>query len=187
MKRRVGGLRNKQPIAPREPKFTYQIYFAEPDYLNSDGDIYSKGALVLHSLRYLIGDEAFFRALHRMAYPTKQLEAYTDGRQNRLVTTDDFKQIAEEESKMDLDWFFEVYLRQPVLPELEYEQVEGTGGMSVNFKWVTPNNLPFPMPIEVKIGEETKRVKVTGNFGWSPIQKGQELSVDPDGWILKSR
>lgn len=188
MKKRIGGLRNKQPIAPRESKFTYQIYFAEPDYLNSDGDIYSKGALVLHSLRFLIGDDAFFRALHRMAYPEKELESYTDGRQNRLVTTDDFKQIAEEESKMDLDWFFEVYLRQPVLPRLNVEQVENEQGrMSVNLKWETPGDLPFNMPVEIKIDNEIKRVKFTENFGRLPIERGQELTVDPNGWVLKTQ
>jgi aminopeptidase N len=186
MKNRAKNLKNKQAVAPREPKIAYQVYMSEPDYLNSDGDIYGKGAVILHTLRYLIGDDAFFRALHRMAYPTKEMETFTDGRQTRFVNTDDFKQIAEEESKMDLDWFFEVYLRQPELPKLTYEQVEGTGGMSVNFKWETPNNMPFNMPIEVKVGDEMKRVTVKDNFGWIPIQKGQELSVDPNGLILKS-
>ena len=46
-------------------------------------DIYFKGAWVLHTLRYLIGDDAFFRALRRMAYPRKEMESYTDGRQQR--------------------------------------------------------------------------------------------------------
>ncbi len=186
MKGRVNGLKNKQAVAPREPRFAYQIYFLAPEYTVSDGDIYGKGALILHTLRYLIGDEAFFRGLRRMAYPTKQMESIKDGKQNRFATTDDVKQIFEEESKMDLDWFFEVYLRQAELPKLEFEQVKGTGGMSVNFSWKTTNNLPFPMPIEVKIGDETKRINVKENFGWMPIQNGQELTVDPNGWILKT-
>ena len=73
-----------------KPKISYQVYMDAPDYKKSDGDIYGKGALVLHTLRYLIGDKAFFSALHHMAYPTKEMETYTDGRQERLVTTDDF-------------------------------------------------------------------------------------------------
>ncbi len=74
MKGRAKNFRNMQPIAPREPKIAYQVYMAEPDYVKSDGDIYGKGAYFLHTLRYLIGDEAFFKALHHMAYPTKQME-----------------------------------------------------------------------------------------------------------------
>ena len=64
-------------------------------YLKSDGDIYGKGAYFLHTLRYLIGDEKFFKALHHMAYPTKLMETYTDGRQERLVTTLSLIHISE--------------------------------------------------------------------------------------------
>lgn len=188
MKRRAKATRNIQPVAPREPKFAYEVYLAAPDYIKSDGDIYGKGAVVLHTLRYLIGDQAFFRALRRMAYPAKEMEKITTGRQTRFATTDDFRQIAEEESKMNLEWFFEIYLRQPFLPKLKVEQVENNQGtMSVNFTWETPDNLPFEMPIEVKVGDELKRIRVEKNFGWMPIQRGQELTVDPDGWILKAQ
>ncbi len=188
MKGRMRGTRNKQPVAPREPKIAYQVYMSEPDYLNSDGDIYGKGASILHTLRYLIGDKAFFKSLRRMAYPTKEMEKMTDGKQSRFVNTDDFLRIAEEESGMKLDWFFEVYLRQPALPKLKAEQVENNQGrQSVNFSWETPNNMPFNMPILVKIGNEIRRIEVKNNFGWMLLLKGEEFKVDPEGWILKSQ
>lgn len=182
MKVRAKATRNKQAVAPREPKISYQVYMAEPDFVGSDGDIYGKGAVILHTLRYLVGDDAFFRSIRRMSYPTKEMEKLTDGKQVRFVNTDDFKTIAEEESGMKLDWFFEVYLRQPLLPKLKVEQLENV----INFTWETPNNLPFEMPIEVKIGNEFKRVKVTDKFASMLIQKGQEFQVDPNGWILKA-
>jgi aminopeptidase N len=179
---RVKGLRNMQPVAPREPKIAYQVYMAEPDYTKSDGDIYGKGALILHALRYLIGDEKFFRALHHMAYPTKEMETYTDGRQERLVTTDDFLSIAEQDSGMKLDWFFELYLRQPKLPKL----VSEVSGNTLSLRWETPNNMPFPMPVDVVIDGKTQRVEMkdgraTVNFtGTAPV-------VDPKGWVLKAQ
>lgn len=153
---------------------------SEPDYLNSDGDIYGKGAYILHTLRYLIGDEAFFRALRRMAYPTKEMETFTDGRQTRLVNTDDFLTIAEQESKMELDWFFELYLRQPKLPRL----VNETAGNTLSLRWETPNNMPFPMPVDVEISGKAQRVemkdgKATVNFS------GADPVVDPKGWVLR--
>jgi aminopeptidase N len=174
--------RNMQPVAPREPKFAYQVYLAEPDYVNSDGDIYVKGAAVLHTLRYLIGDDAFFRALRRMAYPTKQMESWTDGRQTRLVTTDDFLRIAEQESKMDLDWFFEMYLRQPKLPKLITE----TAGNTMNFRWETPNNMPFPMPVELGVDGGVRRVEMKSGRG-SVTFSGTPPVVDTKGWILKTQ
>jgi aminopeptidase N len=192
MKKRVKGLKNQQPVAPREPKISYQVYMSAPDYINSDGDIYGKGALFLHALRYLIGDEAFFKALHHMAYPTKQMETYTDGRQERLVNTDDFLTIAEQDSGMKLDWFFEMYLRQPKLPKLNSNiailQSGPTSGMQhVVLSWETPNNMPFPMPIDVVINGKTQRIemkdgKATVNYTGTTMPV-----IDPDGWVLKAQ
>jgi aminopeptidase N len=182
MQARVKRLRNTQPVAPREAKIAYQVYMEAPDYTQSDGDIYDKGALILHTLRYLIGDDAFFRALHHMAYPTKEMETYTDGRQERLVTTDDFLAIAEKDSGKNLDWFFELYLRQPKLPKL----VSEVSGNTLNLHWETPNNLPFPMPIDVEINGKTQRVEMKDgrasvNFtGTIPV-------IDPKGWVLKTQ
>jgi aminopeptidase N len=182
MKGRVTGLRNMQPVAPREAKIAYQVYMAEPDYLKSDGDIYGKGALILHSLRYLIGDDAFFRSLRRMAYPTKEMEKLTDGRQERLVNTDDFLTIAEQESKMDLDWFFELYLRQPKLPKL----VRQTQGSRLGLMWDTPNEMRFPMPIDIVVDGKTRRVEMKDGKG-SVDYTGAVPTVDPNGWVLRAQ
>lgn len=182
MAARAKGFKNKQPVAPREPKIAYQVYMSEPDYLNSDGDIYGKGAYVLHTLRYLIGDEAFFRALRRMAYPTREMEKLTDGRQERLVNTDDFLTIAEEESKMDLDWFFELYLRQPKLPTLITE----TAGNTLKLRWETPNNMPFPMPINVVTDGKQQRIEMKNGVG-SVNFTGTAPAIDPDRWVLRTQ
>ena len=182
MQNRVKRTRNMQPVAPREPKIAYQVYMAEPDYLKSDGDIYDKGALVLHALRYLIGDDAFFRALHHMAYPTKEMESWTDGRQTRLVNTDDFLKIAEKDSGMELDWFFEIYLRQPKLPKLVTE----TSGNTLTLRWETPNNMPFPMPVDVEVDGKTQRVDLKNGRGTLSFS-GSVPVVDPIGWVLKAQ
>lgn len=182
MRGRATRTRNKQPVAPREMKFAYQVYLREPDFVQSDGDIYGKGAVVLNTLRYLIGDDAFFRALRRMSYPAKEMETKTDGSQTRLVNTDDFLHIAEQESKMKLDWFFELYLRQPKLPKLIVELVPGT----LNLRWETPNGMPFPMPVEVVAGGKTQRVEMKDGKGVINYT-GDVPSVDPNGWILRAQ
>ncbi|MEQ1920871.1 MAG: M1 family metallopeptidase [Pyrinomonadaceae bacterium] len=182
MKARARGFKNKQPVAPREPKIAYQVYMSEPDYLSSDGDIYGKGAYFLHTLRYYIGDEAFFKALRHMAYPDKEMESFTDGRQTRLVNTDDFLAIAEADSGMELDWLFEMYLRQPKLPKL----VSTVAGNTLTLSWETPNNMPFPMPIDVVIDGKTQRVEMKDGKG-SVTFTGTPPMVDPDGWVLKAQ
>ncbi|MGD9588594.1 MAG: M1 family metallopeptidase [Pyrinomonadaceae bacterium] len=189
MRQAAARTRNMQPVAPREAKFAYQVYLAAPDYLRSDGDIYGKGAVVLHTLRYLIGDDAFFRALRRMAYPTPAMEKRTDGSQTRLVDTEDFRKIAEQESKMDLGWFFEVYLRQPKLPKLNVRNEIVSGGSETPqkqiFEWEVPNDLPFPMPIEVEVDGKIQRVEMKDGKGSISFYKTPV--IDPKGWILRAK
>ena len=179
MKGRARSTLNIQAVAPRGEKFAYEVYLIGPDHVRSNGDIYGKGAVVLHTLRYLIGDDAFFRSLRRMAYPRKEMESFTDGRQQRLTDTDEFLKIAEEESKMKLDWFFELYLRQPALPKLAVETV----GSTTNFHWETPNNMPFPMPIDVVVDGKTQRLEMRNGRG---SVTGSTPVVDPNGWVLKT-
>jgi aminopeptidase N len=176
------GIRNKQPVAPREARSAMQIYMTAPDYINSDGDIYGKGALVLGTLRYLIGDEAFFKALRRMAYPDPKMESVKDGRQFRFATTDDFRRIAEQASGMKLDWFFDVYLRQPALPRL----VKETTGNTLTLRWEAPAKVAFPMPVEVQLGGQTRRVEMNQAGGATlTFEAGQTPVVDPKSRILK--
>jgi len=170
MKGRRRAIQNQAPVAPREesPSTVYS------------GDIYDKGALILHSLRYLIGDAAFFRSIRRMAYPTKESEKWTDGRALRLVTTDDFVSIASEEAKQDLRWFFEVYVRQASLPVLKSEAKDGV----LNLEWTAPKGLPFSMPVDVVINGETVRVPMTGGKA-SFTYIGPTPVIDPQGWVLR--
>ena len=183
MANRMNHLRNKQAVAPRESRTTTQMYMAAPDYLTSDGDIYGKGAAILHTLRYLIGEKPFFASLRRMAYPDPRMEKVTSGAQVHFATTDDFLHIAEKQSGTDLDWFFEVYLRQPKLPKLVTEKTND----HLTLHWDSPDGLPFPMPVEVKVGETTKRYELRTGTVTIPIAAGQNAVVDPDGWILKAQ
>ena len=182
MKARYKNLKNVKPVAPREPRTTTEMYLLPPDYTKSDGDIYGKGALILHSLRYYIGDEAFFKSLRRMAYPTVEMEKISNGKQTRLATTDEFLNIAEKQSGKKLGWFFEVYLRQPQLPKLITE----TKANQLILRWDAPNNLPFPMPVEIKIGGATKRVEMKNGTATVPLPQDAAYEIDLNGWLLKA-
>lgn len=182
MKARYRGMHNVKPVAPREAQNTTQIYMLPPDYTKSDGDIYGKGALILNTLRFYIGDEAFFKALRRTTYPDPAMEKVTNGKQFHFETTDDFMRTAEKESGKKLDWFFELYLRQPALPKLIAE----TRPNQLVLRWETPNNMPFPMPVEVKIGGETKRYDMPNGMVTIPLPQDAQYTVDPNGWVLKA-
>lgn len=166
----------KMEVAPRRSMSMLEITQG-----TRGGDIYFKGAWFLHTLRYVIGDDAFFNLLRRFAYPTEKMESVTDGRQVRFATTDDFLYLAEEISGQDLDWLFEVYLRQPKLPVLHARR----NGMLVTLRWEVPEGLEFPMPIEVKIDGEMITMSPENNRIAFEVAETVEVEADPDNWILK--
>jgi aminopeptidase N len=180
--RRIQGLNNVRAVAPREPQTTTQMYFLPPAYVKSDNDIYTKGGLILNTLRFYLGDEAFFRSLRRMTYPDPKMEKVTNGKQTRLVTTDDYLRIAERESGKKLDWFFEVYFRQPALPKLITEK----NGNQLTMRWETPNNMPFPMPVEIKIGDAIQRIEMPNGTATISLTQDAQYTIDPNGWLLKA-
>lgn len=183
MKNRYKNLLNIRAVAPREPQTSFEMSYLPPDYKKGNEDDYSKGALFLNTLRYLIGDEAFFRSLRRMTYPDPLMEKVTNGKQTRFATTDDFLRIAEKESGKKLGWLFEVYLRQPALPKLIGEAKDN----QLILRWETPNSLPFPMPVEVKLGNETKRVEMPNGTATIQLPANVQYAIDPNDWILKTQ
>lgn len=175
---------NERPVAPAAPVTADGIY---------GGDIYFKGAWILHSLRYLIGDEAFFQLLRRMSYPTKAMELVTDGGQCRFVTTEDFIRLAEEIADTNLRWFFDAYLRSAETPRLVETKVEG----GIALSWQVPDQKPFPMPVPVVItsdtvssmassmAPDTVRVVVSAEAVAISVPAGSRADVDPDDWVLR--
>ena len=78
--------------------------------------VYNKGAAVLHMLRRLLGDEAFFGGLR---------EFYASHR-FRKAGTDDLRKSMEAASKRDLSRFFERWIYDNAIPRLRFSSaVEG--------------------------------------------------------------
>lgn len=163
---------NKTPLAPREEKTSGESY---------NLDIYYKGAWFVHTLRYYLGDETFFKVLRRWAYPTEEMEKITDGRQCRFTTTDELLQIAEKVSGKKLDWFFDAYLRYAQLPKLNVKQT----GNKVEMSWQTESKLPFELPVEIDFNESPAvRVEMKGGKGEYVLPANSDLVIDRNEWIL---
>jgi hypothetical protein len=75
--------------------------------------VYNKGAGVLHMLRRLIGDEAFFSGLRQF---------YADNRFKK-AGTDDLRKAMEATSKRDLSRFFERWIYDNEIPRLRFSSV----------------------------------------------------------------
>lgn len=166
-------IQNRVAVAPRDSQRTRDIYGT---------DIYYKGAWVLHTLRYLIGKDALLESFRRLTYPDPALEYVTDGRQCHFATTDDFQRIVEDVSGTKLDWFFEVYLRQPKLPRLSNSYYSNI----LTLRWDAPAGVLFRMPVEVQLGDEIRRVEMTQGLETLIVPDGVKPVTDPQHWILKA-
>lgn len=163
---------HRGPVAPRESRDSQQIYFGP----GGSNDIYFKGALVLHQLRWLMGDDKFRQSLRRFCYPDGT--APTDGSQVRLVDTDEYVVLCSRLHGGDLGWYFEAMVRQPRPPRLQQELVDGV----LRLRWEVPHGGPFPMPVPVRVGQKIVRVPMTGGSGEVRVGKADH-AVDPDGWL----
>lgn len=143
----------------------------------------SKGATVLHMLRYVIGDEKFFATL-------KQFGQQFNG---KSVTTADFRTVAEQVSGQDLDYFFIQWIESSGAPEfkLEYTVFRTQKGFRVMGK-VAQDLDTFRMPVDLNIetegNPESKRIEVVGTsseFSVETFGKPLNITIDPDGRVLR--
>ncbi|WP_242416406.1 M1 family metallopeptidase [Sphingomonas panni] len=142
-------------------------------------DVYFKGAWMLHSLRHLIGDRAFFAATRRVVYgrPDPRPGNFTP----RFATTRDFETAVAQESGQDFGWFFDVYLRQAALPDL----IERRSDTGLTLRWQVPGDGPFPLPVEVEVDGVRRTVPMTDGTGTVPAPRSAHIVVDPMAWLLR--
>ncbi|MEX0679887.1 MAG: M1 family metallopeptidase [Balneolales bacterium] len=164
---------NNIPIAPEQSRSTREMFVGR--------DIYMKGAWVLHTLRYLIGDENFFSVLRQMTYPDYNNESFSGKPLSRFVNTRDFIDVVEYVSGRDLEWFFETYLYYAELPELQKKW----DGNRLTLSWFTSSELPFPMPVTVYNGIDWQTFIPDGKKSLT-VHSREEFVLDPNHQVLRS-
>lgn len=172
----ISRISSNAATAPRQKKTSKEITQG-----TRGGDIYYKGAAFLHTLRHVLGDGDFFESLRRFAYPDPEMEFVTDGRHTRFATTDDFLTLTESVSGRELDWLFEVYLRQPALPKLKAVRGDGV----LHLTWEVPDGMEFPMPVPVEINDEIMTIVPQKGGMMLKVFNSSVVEIDPDHWILK--
>jgi aminopeptidase N len=170
-------------IANRAPIVSGRIMTEEQVYEAENGgpaqDIYVKGAWVLHTLRNTIGDAAFWDVTRRLVYgrPDPKPGNFTP----RYSSTDEYVKIVNQVTGKDMGWFFDVYLREAALPEL----IEDRVGDTLKLRWKTPHDKPFPLPVEVQIGDTVQRVAMTGGSATLAVSADAHVVIDPASRLLK--
>jgi aminopeptidase N len=147
---------------------------------------YPKGGWVLHMLRGILGDEAFFRGIRE----------YYAGFGGSVATSADFRDVMEDASGMELDWFFRQWLEEPGYPVLglEHRWDEEAGEAVVTVVQGQDPDWPafrLPMEIEVVLDDgtrERRRIEVRrrrDTFRFRLAAPPAAVRLDPGGWVLK--
>jgi aminopeptidase N len=172
-------LSNKAPVVSGKSMRIQDVYEAERG--GPALDIYVKGALILHTLRDLIGDDAFFTATRRMVYGTAT--PAPGNFQPRWGSTREFIQFANEASGRDLNWFFDAYLYHAALPELVAER----SADKLTLRWQLKDGGAFPMPVEVRINGRTERLAMGDGHGELPLPPNATVTIDPQSRVLRQQ
>ncbi|KQZ40692.1 M1 family metallopeptidase [Massilia sp. Root1485] len=171
------GIRNKAPLVSGKHKREEDVYDLKRG--GPGGDIYSKGSLVLHTLRGLIGDDAFFRAVRELVYGTP--DPRPGNFSPRYATTPDFIAIVQRASGRDLGWFFQAYMYQAGLPEL----VATRRGDTLDLAWKTAAPTPFPMPLDVRVDGRIVTLPMADGHGSIALPPYATVTLDPHSKILR--
>ncbi|WP_292022980.1 MULTISPECIES: M1 family metallopeptidase [unclassified Brevundimonas] len=170
------GLINNYPVVSGTSKTEDEVYKGD---VGPGNDIYSKGSLISHSLRMLIGDAAFHAAITRLVYgrPDPQPGNFAP----LYRSTDDFLQIVNAVTGQDYGWFFRGYLYNAALPVLTQTR---EGGL-LRLEWTTGDGGVFPMPVEVEIDGGVQVVAMTGGRGEIAVAPGAHVLIDPQNKVLR--
>jgi aminopeptidase N len=169
------GIQNKSALVAGKPQTAEDVYEKSP---GRGGDIYSKGAWILHTLRNTIGDAAFAQVLKLTVYG--RVDPAPGNFTPVFRTTPEFIAYVKQVTGKDYGWFFDVYLYQAELPKL----IEKRSDDKLTLRWDAPGDKPFPLPIEVQVDDVVHKLPMSGGVGTLDVPAGAHVVVDPMSRIL---
>jgi TolA-binding protein len=160
--------------------------------------VYEKGAIVLHSLRKVLGDEKFFALMKQ----------YVAKNADRPSTVEDFTTLAQAVYGQDLTWFFKTWLDQTSFAHYKLAEVNvhaasaatspggaavGTGNWNVSMHILQPEET-LKMPVDLTIWDDVGHRYVQRDI-WVDKADNPEvvicefepkhMALDEGNWILK--
>jgi aminopeptidase N len=152
--------------------------------------VYAKGATVLHMLRHVVGDSAFFRILR--AYVADSRFRYG------TATSAGFKSVCEAITGTSLSWFFNEWVYGESYPRYTLRwaatETHDSARVTATLSQIALTSAPsfFQMPVDLRFsgsGIDTTIVVFNAHQEETyefvlPFAPGQ-ADIDPDGWILR--
>jgi len=154
-----GNIRNDKPIIG--------IYDVNSE---GSGDMYYKGGNMLHTLRQIVNDDEKWRSILRGV----NSEFY-----HQVVSGDQIEKFMSEKTGINLQHFFDQYLRDVRIPVFEYY----VKGEELTFRW---NNCVrgFDMPLKIYVSGKPLYISPKGMFSTVRIETANaDIKVDPGYYV----
>lgn len=152
-----------------------------PEY---ESVVYKKGAMVFHMLRWVIGDDAFFKTLQDMT------QQYAE----KSITSEEFQKLAEKAGNQQLTYFFALWVDSTGVPQFKrtWDVYRTANGYQVVGKVQQDLDI-FRMPVEVRVftdapkpvDERVELVGTTTDFTIDSKLLPRKVEVDPGSHLLK--
>ncbi|WP_439881310.1 M1 family aminopeptidase [Pontibacter sp. MBLB2868] len=164
----------------REPLIRY--YYGDKEDM-FDSHSYAKGGRVLHMLRNLVGDEAWWASLNR----------YLTQNKFSAVEVAELRMAFEDVTGMDLMWFFDQWFMKPGHPELKVEHSYQNGQLSLHVmqQQDTAYMPVYLLPLEVAVWVNGKKTlhpivvdKADQTFTIPAAAQPQLVILDPAHQLL---
>ena len=147
---------------------------------------YTKGGMVLHMLRWEIGDTAFFRGVRSYLLDEKLANAF--------ASTENLQEHMEAESGKDLDYFFQDWVYGQGYPIYSFfwgQDESGVGFIKIEQQQSHSSVDFFKLQIPVMFaGEDQDTILVFSNtennqeFTWELDFSVKDIYFDPDIWLI---
>ncbi|MEM9984136.1 MAG: M1 family metallopeptidase [Bacteroidota bacterium] len=137
---------------------------------SGSGDMYYKGANLLHTLRQIVNDDEQWRSM---------LRGMNETFYHQTVTTQQIESYLSEQVGLDLTSFFDQYLRDTRIPVLEYRLQSGF----MSYRWGNAVR-GFDMPVEVMLNGEVHRLEPRTT--WKSLrgpEPGTEVVINPNYYV----
>ena len=132
------------------------------------GDMYPKGALMLHTIRNIINNDDKWWAL---------LLKYSETYRHKIIDTETVLSFFNKETGLDFSSVFNQYLKTTSIPELEMRVVKN----KLEYKW-NGNKDDFTMPVDITISD--KKIRLNPTDSWQKldikIKKLDQVKVADD-------
>jgi len=134
------------------------------------GDMYPKGASMLHTIRQLVGDDEKWRGILRGLNRTFW---------HQVVTTQQVEDYMNEHTDTDLTKIFDQYLRDTRIPTLEYRFEDKD---TLAYRW-TNCIRGFDMPVKVNLNGKEIMLEPKTRWTYDEGVEGKNLVIDRDFYV----